>query len=161
MQLQDTASFNERIQRLQHEAAKLPQVHCPVRHLFSPGIYMREMTIPAGTVIVGAAHKHEHFCIVSKGRILVSSEDGDRELTAGTTFLSKPGAQRSGYALEDTVWTTIHHNPSDSQDLNEIVPNLVHARESELLGGADNVQLLTSSVDSPCLLDSSLLPSSP
>lgn len=142
--LQESAGWPDRIGRLQHESAKLPQVDCPLRHLFAPGIYMREMTIPAGTLVVGAVHKTEHYTIISKGRVLVVTDEGEVELSAGSTILSKPGAQRAALALEDTLWTTIHHNPTDCQDTSVLVPMLVHAQESQLLGGPDNAQLINA-----------------
>lgn len=150
--LQESRGWADRMDRLQHESAKLPQVDCPMRHLFAPGIYLREMTIPAGTLVVGAVHKTEHYSIISKGRALVVTDDCESEVVAGTTILAKPGAQRAALALEDTVWTTIHHNPTDCQDLSVLVPLLVHAQADELLGGPANQQLLNNAAQRKELL---------
>ena len=40
---------------------------CPVQHHFAPGAYGREMTLPAGLVVVGKIHKHAHINVISKG----------------------------------------------------------------------------------------------
>jgi hypothetical protein len=50
-----------KVEALEDEIAKLPQVDCPVRHYFAPGLYAREMTIPAGVTLTGAVHKTEHL----------------------------------------------------------------------------------------------------
>lgn len=122
-----------RIHDLEHELLKGAQVECPVRNLFSPGIYMREMTIPAGTVLTGAEHKTRHMNILSAGRIMVWTEGGMKELAAPCTFESLPGTKRAGWALEDTVWTTVHANPDDEIDLEILVERLTTAKYSDLL----------------------------
>ena len=39
------------------EVLKQPQVACPVTHHFGPSIYIREVVMPAGTVVVGKIGK--------------------------------------------------------------------------------------------------------
>ena len=92
---------------------------CPVKHHFAPGAYGREMTLPAGMVVVGKIHKHAHINVISKGRVQVFTEqEGVRELAAPCTFVSSPGTKRVVYVLEETVWTTVH--VTDKTDLAEI-----------------------------------------
>lgn len=130
----------EKILALEDEIAKLPQVECPVRHYFAPGMYAREMTIPAGVALTGAVHKTEHLSTVSAGRILVDDGCGPVEIAAPFTFISKPGAKRAGFAIEETVWTTYH--ATDTTDLDALAEELTESTSAELLGGADNKQLL-------------------
>lgn len=87
------------------------------RHYFSNGLYCREITIPAGTLLTGKIHKTEHINIVSKGDISVMTENGIERVRAPATIISKPGTKRIGFAHTETVWTTIHANPGDEQDL--------------------------------------------
>src|SRR5574340_659286 len=42
-----------------------------VNHHFTDGVYAREMHIPAGHVVVGKIHRHEHLNFISKGRATV------------------------------------------------------------------------------------------
>jgi len=92
---------------------------CPVKHHFAPGSYGREMTLPAGLVVVGKIHKHAHINVISKGRVQVFTEqEGVLELAAPCTFVSSPGTKRVVYVLEETVWTTVH--VTDKTDLAEI-----------------------------------------
>ena len=92
---------------------------CPVQHHFAPGAYGREMTLPAGLVVVGKIHKHAHINVISKGRVQVFTEqDGVLELAAPCTFVSSPGTKRVVHVLEEAVWTTVH--VTDKTDLAEI-----------------------------------------
>ncbi|WP_318827049.1 hypothetical protein [Burkholderia cepacia] len=129
-----------RVEALESQIEKLPQAECPVRHIFAPGIYAREMTIPAGVVLTGAVHRTEHLNIVSKGRITVSTDDGMKEVCAPFTFVSMPGTKRVGYAHEETVWTTVH--ATTTTDLDALVEELTESTAQQLLGGSENVQLL-------------------
>lgn len=99
-------------QMLSHMCA-LPE---PI-HRFAPGMYMRELTIPAGMVVVGKTHRHAHFLLVMSGRAQVASEFGNEILEAGHISLSQPGVKRAVLALEDTRFITVHVNKDDSEDL--------------------------------------------
>ena len=77
-------------------------------HYFAPGVYARELLIPQGATLTGKIHKTKHLNIVSKGKIMVASLDGQKIIEAPYVFVSEPGTKRAGYALEDTVWVTIH-----------------------------------------------------
>lgn len=104
---------------------------CPVKHHFAPGAYGREMTLPAGLVVVGKIHKHAHINVISKGRVQVFTEqDGVLELAAPCTFVSHPGTKRVVHVLEETVWTTMH--VTDKTDLAEIEREVIATDFSEV-----------------------------
>jgi hypothetical protein len=107
----------ERIERLQAEmlphACAMPQAV----HHFAPGMYGREFSMPAGMLVVGKIHRHAHLMMCVKGRATVVDEFGRYEVSAGFVQTSKPGAKRVVLAHEDTVFVTVHLNPSDTQDL--------------------------------------------
>lgn len=104
---------------------------CPVQHHFAPGAYGREMTLPAGLVVVGKIHKHAHINVISKGRVQVFTEqDGVLELAAPCTFVSSPGTKRVIHVLEEAVWTTVH--VTDKTDLAEIEREVIATDFSEV-----------------------------
>lgn len=104
---------------------------CPVQHHFAPGAYGREMTLPAGLVVIGKIHKHAHINVISKGRVQVFTEyDGVLELAAPCTFVSSPGTKRVVHVLEETVWTTVH--VTDKTDLAEIEREVIATDFSEV-----------------------------
>lgn len=113
----------EQIFRLENELKKLEQIEIQTTHHFAKGIYAREIKIPAGTVLTGKIHKTEHLNIVSQGKIAVWTEDGMKVIEAPFTMVSRPGTKRVGYALEDTVWTTIHG--TEEKDLERLETELI------------------------------------
>ena len=125
----------EAILRLQDaiisEGRDVGPASCPVKHHFAPGAYGREMTLPAGLVVVGKIHKHAHINVISKGRVQVFTEqDGVLELAAPCTFVSSPGTKRVVHVLEETVWTTVH--VTDKTDLAEIEREVIATDFSEV-----------------------------
>lgn len=83
----------------------------PLRHIFTDGAYARELTMPAGSVVIGKIHKHSHLNFITKGKVAVATEFGQEVYTAPYTFVSQPGTKRVVYILEETVWTTVHVTP--------------------------------------------------
>jgi len=97
------------IDRLEAAMREMPQVEIQEKHYFSDGVYAREITIPAGVTLTGKVHKFENLNIISKGKIAITTGDGEvKVLEAPCTVVSPPGTKRAGHALEETVWTTIH-----------------------------------------------------
>lgn len=115
------------IQRLREIGASVTpgntDADCPVTHHFAPGLYAREIFIPAGFVIVGKIHRHAHVNTISKGRVVVATEFGTQELVAPCTFVSQPGTKRAVVAHEDTIWTTYH--PTEETDLAKIEEHVI------------------------------------
>lgn len=129
------------IDRLEARCINAPQIDCPVREYFVPGIYAREMSIPARTFVSGAVHKIENIVIVSLGRLIISTEHGFVTLGAGDTLICHPGARNAVETLEDSRWTNFFPNPDNLTDQDALVRMVSHASASELLGGPDNKQL--------------------
>lgn len=104
---------------------------CTLRHHFAPGVYAREMTIPAGTLIIGKIHKHAHLNIISQGSARVVTEFGSVEIKAPHTFVSEPGTKRVVLADSDVVWTTIHI--TEETDLEKIEDYVIAKSYDEFL----------------------------
>jgi len=133
-------SKNESIARLETAMMDLPQVDCPVRHYFAPGLYAREITIPKNTVLTGAVHKTENLAVLSKGKLRLVTDDGTVEISAPHTVRVMPGQKNAAYALEDSVWTNFF--PTTETDPDKLVELLTFSKSSDLIGGDTNQQLL-------------------
>jgi hypothetical protein len=114
-----STDYGRAIQQLEARMRKQEQVEIVERHHFSDGIYAREITVPAGIAFIGKVHKHQNLNIISKGRIAVTTFEGTAILEAPCTIVSPPGTQRAAYALEETVWTTIHGTHETDLDILE------------------------------------------
>lgn len=112
-------SITTRDQIVQLQEAMLP-IQCEQpepTHFFAPGMYLRELTIPTGMLMVGKIHKHAHFLMVLKGRAEVISEFGRMIVEAGHISVSPPGVKRVVLALDEVQFVTVHANPTDTEDL--------------------------------------------
>lgn len=99
---------------------------CPVQHLFEPGVYIREMFIPAETLFIGRPHTFGHRCDLMSGKILLIREEGKMHLEAPASLMSKPGYMMCLYAKTDVIGRTYHPNPDERRD--------VDAMEDEIFG---------------------------
>jgi len=105
------------IEGITKEFLEHPQVECPVTHNFAPDIYIREIFMPADTVVIGHKHLTEHFNVILKGKCRVMIGDVVEELTAPCTFVSGAGSQKIVNVLEDCIWQTVHSNPDNATDI--------------------------------------------
>lgn len=119
----------EKVERLETELLKHDQLELPPKHYFAPGVYAREITIPAGTALTGKIHKTAHLNILSQGDISVLTEEGMRRLQAPYAFVAPPGTKRAGYTHTDTVWTTVHG--TQQTDLELLEDELIAASPEE------------------------------
>ena len=134
----------EKIEVIDRALLDLPQVECPIRNFFSDGLYAREMTIPAGTILTGAEHTTEHISILSKGKLRMLREGAPEDISAPFIVISRPGEKNAAYALEECVWTEFHPNPDNEQSMDVLVERHSTSKNSELLGGVENKQLIAN-----------------
>lgn len=128
-------SFTDQIAVIVEHCKAMAQVDCPVTHRFAPGVYLREISMPADTVVIGKVHKTEHFNILLKGACLIVHADGLRdELRAPCTFVSKPNVQKVLYITEDMIWQTVH--VTDETDLKKLEVILISPEHPELSDAA-------------------------
>ena len=90
------------------------------KHSFADGIYIREMKMKQGQLGFSAIHKHSYGFFLLSGVLASSKEEGVEEFIAPCYIVSPRGAKRVVYAVEDCVITTVHANPTNTQDLKEI-----------------------------------------
>lgn len=131
------------IMQLEADMAKQPQVELPVRHIFSNGVYARELLIPAGVMLTGKIHKYECLNVMAYGKIIVNSDEGGEVLLEGYNIMtSPPGLKRIGLALEDTLWTTFHA-VGDETDVDKLELMLtVPDENTEALANAEKFKCL-------------------
>jgi len=90
------------------------------KHSFADGIYIREMGMKKGQLGFSAIHKHSYGFFLLSGILASSKEEGIEEFIAPCYIISPRGSKRIVYAVEDCVITTVHANPTNTQDLKEI-----------------------------------------
>jgi len=135
-------TLRDRVENLQEAYSKRPQVDCPVRHYFAPGVFAREITIPKGTALFGAVHTTENLAVLSAGRLLLVTDSGLVEVSAPHILTVKPGTKNAAEALETSVWTNFYPNPENETNLEKLAERFTESTASDLLGGSTNKQLL-------------------
>jgi quercetin dioxygenase-like cupin family protein len=121
---------------LEDIAATEGEANCPLKHTFTPGMYTREIFVPAGTIIVTKIHRHEHSVFVLQGDCTVYSNDGTlKRVTAPCMMVTPAGTKRAVYVHTDTIWVTVHANPNNETDLQKL-ENMLIAKDYDALPSA-------------------------
>lgn len=124
-----------KLNQIERMIAECPQIDCPLEHVFTPNLYSRKITMPAGSLITSRIHRFEHPFVILRGKVAVWN-DGDWEvLEAGYFGVTKPGSRRLLFTYEDTDWVTFH--VTDKTDPDELVEVLTASPES--LGHLDDL----------------------
>ena len=78
------------------------------------------MRMKKGQLGFSAIHKHSYGFFLLSGLLASSKEEGVEEFVAPCYIISPQGAKRIVYAMEDCVIVTVHANPTNTQDLDEL-----------------------------------------
>ena len=97
----------------------------PLKHTFADGIYIRQMDMKAGSMVVGAIHNHLHAWFLLSGHLAVATEESIEEFVAPCYVLATPGAKRVIYAMEDSIFVNIHKNPENIKDIKKLEDEIV------------------------------------
>lgn len=96
------------LKKAERSILSLDQSACPVIHAFGPGLYIREVFMPAGAIAIGHEQRFEQMNVLLKGRVVMLNKSGvPTELVAPMAFTGPPG-QKIGYISEDMVWQNIY-----------------------------------------------------
>jgi len=125
------------IYNLENLIAQMPQIILPLEHEFCDGLYSRTIFMPAGSIVVSQVHRTASFMFVRYGDFFITTDTGTLRLATGATMITKPGAKRALHMIEDTAITTVHANPDNITDHEEIWEMLAVHRDdidSEIKG---------------------------
>ena len=122
---------------LQEAILKIPgttigdQADMPLHHSFGEGIYVREIFMPAGKLVISKIHKKAHPYFVLKGVLSVLTEEGPKLIRAPYYGMTPAGTKRVLYIHEDTVWITVH--ATDETDIEKIEEEIIAKNFDECL----------------------------
>lgn len=102
----------------------------PLKHSFAEGLYVREINVPKGMLVVTKMHKYSHPVFLLKGDVSVLEEDGVKRIKAPMYFITKAGTKRVCYTHEDTVWITVHQ--TQEIDLEKIEEDIITKEYNEI-----------------------------
>ena len=135
--LKTMCAFEEKLKQLPQAA--YGDDACPLIHRFTPGLYIRQIDMPKGTVLTSKIHKTEHPYFVLKGDVSVVGPEGIVRIVAPYAGITKPGTKRALYIHEDTTWITVHR--TDKTDLEEIEEEVIAKSFDEILPYVESKQI--------------------
>ena len=116
-------------------------VDCPLTHRFTDGLYVREIFMPAGTLITSKIHKTQHQYFVLQGKVIVWIDGVEHLIEAPYIGVTEPNTRRVLYILEDCIWATSHPNP-DNETVEQIEDRILDKHENVLLSEVNKNKML-------------------
>lgn len=143
--LQKNITYDELLDAVEVEMHKQGLVDITIIHMFTPGLYTRSMVdVPPGTYLLSHIHKTEHQFIMSKGQIVIYTEDeGMKIISAPYLNKTRPGTRRFAQAYDHVTWTSIHATDIQPKDDSvEAFEEAVRLVEAELFEKHQNIFLI-------------------
>ena len=122
------------INEIEKNMLKCEQIEIETKHTFSDGMYAREISAPAGALILGHEHKKPCLNILAQGKMILkdSREDEGRLIEAPYSFHTEPGIRKLAYVVEDVVFINVFR--TDERDLDKLEDQLI-VKSKEFLEG--------------------------
>ncbi len=103
----------------------------PLKHSFADQVYIRQMDMKKGTVVIGAIHKHLHVWFLLTGKLTVATKNGVEDFISPCYVVSQPGSQRVIYADEDSIFVNVHKNPNNTTNIEKLEKEIVALNKEE------------------------------
>ena len=125
------------IDKIEYELSTLPEAKIPLTHIFTEGLYIRQAYAPAGSMFTTVHHNTEHpFILISGTTEVISNEDAS-SITGPFMGITKKGTRRLVHAITDAMYLTIHANPDNLTDPDEIIRRITIPVENPLMDNED------------------------
>lgn len=116
----DRLQMRAAIDALEIELLKMPQANHGLEHLFTDGLYIRVATIQKGTLFTTPIYNEECVLTMLKGKLLIITEKSAGIVDPPSFVLTEKGTKRAILALEDVLAHTIHPNPTNDRDIENL-----------------------------------------
>ncbi len=92
----------------------------PLKHSFSEGVYIREMFMPQGGLVIGKLYKISHTWFLLSGSLEVATDEGS-EYYIGPCYVNAPeGTKRVLHAVSDVIFVNVYPNPDNITDTDRL-----------------------------------------
>ena len=112
---------NAFLSRIEQLLKAMPQADFPVEHEFADGIYLRKMSAPANSLVIGKRHRYRTMNILLEGEVTYYGGESIpcMRVKAPYTFTSDALTRKLLFFHQASVFATVH--PTDETDPDEIV----------------------------------------
>ena len=142
--------WDECIDALEAWMHEFPPLECRLIHTRTPGLYVRTILMPVGSLITSMTHSSQHPFHILAGTAYVWCAGRWERLSAPTQGITMPGTRRVLYIEQDCIWATMHAC-DDEETVEEIEDRILVKRTNKFLGGTIKNNILTKTLE-PCLL---------
>lgn len=117
----------DKIEEVEAKILKMPEAKLAkdyrVDHHFAPGVYYRQIYMPAGDLIIGMQHRTSHLNVILQGSAAVMMDGVMHFIKAPYVVKSEAGVRKILYIQEDMIWATVH--PTTETDLVKLEHELI------------------------------------
>ena len=92
----------------------------PLKHSFSEGVYIREMFMQKGGLVIGKLYKISHTWFLLKGELEVATDEGLNHYIAPCYVHASEGTKRVLHAIEDVIFVNVYPNPDNITDIEQL-----------------------------------------
>ena len=97
----------------------------PLKHTFTDGIYIRQMSMQKGSAVIGKIHKNPHVWFLLSGSLSIATETSSEDYEAPCYVEAPAGSKRVIFAHEDSVWVNVYPNPTNTRDLKKLEETII------------------------------------
>lgn len=115
---------------LEEDFKQLDTVQLEERHTFAENMYIRELHIPKGVMLIGKRHRHKTMNMLVKGKMTIYDEHNTFDIEAPFYAESEAMTKKAGYAHEDSVFLNIHI--TNETDLDKLEKEFIITEEEFL-----------------------------
>ena len=96
----------------------------PLKHTFAEGIYVREMFIQEGGLVIGRVHKNDHVWFLLSGELAIATDNGVEYYSGPCYVKASAGTKRVLNAITDSIFVNVFPNPNNITDIEELENNV-------------------------------------
>lgn len=129
--------WGDRVALVAYQMDRLGEPLPPVTHVFAPGIYIREMEIPKGTLFLGREHLQGHWVQLLEGSVTLLTPAGRQLVNAPAQIHTWPGYYMVVYTEEKIKCRSLHPNITELRDIKALEDLYFGSVEAILERGED------------------------
>jgi hypothetical protein len=125
--------YHRKVDALEAGLSQFEQIEVPTKHRFlsNPGMYIREATAPAGSILTSKEHLTDHPFVMLSGEQSILEPDGTwKRVAAPFMGFTKAGSRRVVMIHADTTMVTFH--ATEETDLDSVEESLFRMRTEHL-----------------------------
>lgn len=140
MTVEEWMHYVDRVEKRIAES-DLELVTIETNHKFADGVYIREVYIPPGRMIISNIHNTEHPFFITEGSVTVRTHKGIQKLQAPHSGITLPMTRRILHTETGVRWATVHRMERPDETVDEIMDRILLPRKNPLLSVTEHARI--------------------